>query len=182
MNQKETISYGFYDAINGISESLYYSLAPLKNESFSLEVRRRTILDFLDSIESKSEKCCASITSFLTGYCSHLAIRLNEIFGYSLEVLIQNDEIIHMYCTYEENGEKYYIDCRGITNSFEMFSFLFSNNGITTKKLSNKEETSAALKELLYEKDSISDIMCDWFLANYKDYIDINIFLETVEH
>ncbi len=69
---------------------------------------------------------------FLHGSCNIFAQHLNETYGYRVEMLYEEPgQLIHAYCTYKSSsGKTYYIDVRGITDSFEELVQEFIDCGI----------------------------------------------------
>ena len=59
---------------------------------------------------------------FLHGYCLDFALLLSDELGYQLETVRDPaGALIHAYCISEVDGEKLYIDVRGITNDADLF-------------------------------------------------------------
>lgn len=65
---------------------------------------------------------------FLHGYCLDFALVLSDELGYKIETLRDPDgNLIHAYCIAEEEGQKLYIDVRGVTNDSALFFEEFQN-------------------------------------------------------
>ncbi len=63
-----------------------------------------------------------NLYDFLHGHCDEFAASLSDYYGYLIEYVLDNNEnLIHAYCVTEINGEKAYIDARGITTDAELF-------------------------------------------------------------
>lgn len=59
---------------------------------------------------------------FLHGYCLDFALMLSDELGYKIEDIRSPEGfLIHAYCVAEAEGEKLYIDVRGVTNDPELF-------------------------------------------------------------
>lgn len=58
---------------------------------------------------------------FLHGYCDQFAMVLSQKFGYEIELVRNDDSLIHAYCTVNFQGKKAYIDVRGITTVKRLF-------------------------------------------------------------
>ncbi len=67
---------------------------------------------------------------FLHGYCNEFADFLHKKYGYQVEAVKEDGELVHMYCTADISGKKHYIDIRGITDSWEEFMEEFYNAGL----------------------------------------------------
>lgn len=81
-----------------------------------------------------------NLYKFLHGYCDVFAKALSDINGLSISTIYEPDEdadgiedypdkyhLVHMYCTTKEG---YYVDVRGITDSWDEFIKDFTDNGL----------------------------------------------------
>lgn len=59
---------------------------------------------------------------FLHGHCDEFAAALSDYYGYPIEYILDNaDILVHAYCVTEINGAKAYVDARGITTNAKLF-------------------------------------------------------------
>lgn len=134
--------------------------------------------DFLDSgIKSHNR----TPYHFLHGECNVFAVFLHDKYGYDIESLWNKGEfdtgLIHSYCTKEINGVKYYIDIRGITDSYQEFMKEFYDNGLWSGDFEESYITYNTLDKDTYqnitewdEAYKASEVMDDEYLYFY----DIN--------
>lgn len=133
----------------------------------------------LDDIESevtvttsngKTDTFPVSVASFLFGYCWHLARRLRREFGYDIEVFCCGDELCHVYNVAYINGNKVYIDSRGITDSKEAFLGIYSPY---PGKAQFVDESDSRLSKAEFVEDEISDAMCNWLINSFRPFYDV---------
>lgn len=189
--------HGFYNIIPKImADEIGYKEKETIEETFAsckwtdiLDMQQEFI-DILDAQEDSflvaSRQYCVSVASFLLGYCCHLALKIHNTFDYQMEVLEIDGEFVHMYCTYEKDGVKYYIDSRGITDSWPLFIAPFKpyEQGFMVKKIyPGGVEDYMASKDEPFKVDAITDKMCDWYMKNYGHYVSVeDFFMESGCH
>ena len=79
-------------------------------------------------IEKMNREKGISVGDFLHGYCFEFAILLNQLYGYPIQCIIDpNNNLIHAYCVYRNNGILYFVDARGTTNNWFEFSKEYSS-------------------------------------------------------
>lgn len=80
---------------------------------------------FLGNTDVTSE---SNAYNFLHGCCDEFAAMLSYLYGYNIEAVRNGvGRLIHAYCISEVNGEKAYIDIRGITTDAALFFDEFKN-------------------------------------------------------
>lgn len=63
-----------------------------------------------------------NLYDFLHGHCDEFAAALSDYYGYFVEYILDTSNVlIHAYCVTEIDGDKVYIDARGITTDSELF-------------------------------------------------------------
>lgn len=78
-----------------------------------------------DDVLSSCPYIDESGTIFLDGSCNLFAKQLHEVFNYHV-FEVSNNKGCHWYCTTEYNHKKMYIDVRGATSDFDVFSSRYS--------------------------------------------------------
>lgn len=69
-----------------------------------------------------------NLYDFLHGHCDEFAAALSDFYGYSIEYVLNNANVlVHAYCVSVVNGQKTYIDARGITTDAELFFAEFAD-------------------------------------------------------
>ena len=135
---------------------------------------------------------------YLHGDCADFAAMLNEVYGYPIECVRHPDDdnvrgkLIHAYCVADFNGEKAYIDVRGITTDpkrfweeFENELTYFPKDGSIYTVDDEGYEVSAELeiwenKDVLFDGDyeGWTDEEIKKFIFDYGDYYDIEKTIE----
>lgn len=132
----------------------------------------------------------ANAFHFLHGCCDEFAAMLSDVFGYQIEA-VRNGEgrLIHAYCVSEVNGEKAYIDIRGITTDKVLFFEEFENE-LTYYALEDvflvmddegyeleAEAETWACKDELFEGDyeGWTDVEIGSFINEFRSYYDIRV-------
>lgn len=108
---------------NGKIHSRYYS-AIEKNEDIKYfgELVRWHYIDDYSLVSGSNETRAMGKWGFLHGCCDLFAKRLNQVYGYQIYSIYNNeDELIHAFCICEVNDIVFYIDIRGFTNNFTEF-------------------------------------------------------------
>lgn len=84
------------------------------------EIQTESIIPGSSGIESPY----FSMHQFLMGSCDIFAKTLHEIFGYKTFIRKKGSSL-HCFCKSQSNNEIFYIDARGVTNSFWDFIVAF---------------------------------------------------------
>ena len=96
-----------------IASGFYKELEELRNDCSEAN------FCFLENIKVTSKN---NAYNYLHGRCDKFAAMLSEMYGYEIECIRNADnKLIHAYCVGEMNGEKAYIDVRGITTDPVLF-------------------------------------------------------------
>lgn len=108
---------GFYLEMDQIAKDLEDELEEYISPTF----------EFMESIcyENKDEKATINEINaydFLHGFCYEFALVLNQLYGYEIEcILDENNELVHAYCIIKNDNNNVYIDIRGITTDYHLF-------------------------------------------------------------
>lgn len=153
-----------------VPKSPYYELQR------KMEGDMTTFLELLDQEETDclevqmksgwTQICCASVASFLLGFCGHLAKHWHQEYGFPVLVIESRNEVIHI-CNWAigPNGKYVYLDARGATTSFAELVQPFALDQLTVYT-----DTDPALKSVpawAFKEDEISDAMIDWLVRRY---------------
>lgn len=93
---------------NGLTIGYYQELQDLKTEY------PETDFAFMENSEYNPYQ-------FLHGNCDQFAMMLSQKFGYEIDIIRNNDFLIHAYCIMNFQGIKVYIDVRGMTTDKKLF-------------------------------------------------------------
>lgn len=107
-----------------MSDSLFNDKTRLINGYYEdlMTLRKEVPPEDFYFLEDVFEGTDLSAYDFLHGFCFTFAIELSKTFGYEIETVKDEDlDLIHAYCVAQTNGDKVYIDIRGITNDPELF-------------------------------------------------------------
>lgn len=159
----------------------------------------------LDEIREEDEEACFAFLEneqvseevyayqYLHGDCPDFAAMLNEVYGYSIECVRYPDEdnvsgkLIHAYCVANFNGEKAYVDVRGMTTDPVLFFEEFENeltyfpkDGMMYCTNDKGYEVPVKLeiwenKDMLFDGDyeGWTDEKIKRFILDYADYYDV---------
>lgn len=130
-----------------------------------------------------------NLYDFLHGHCDQFAVALSEHFGYDIEWVEDKDRnfLIHAYCVKElGNGEKAYIDARGITTDavafFDEFADWCDYDEESGLLYGPRSECKIFLQSNLMdlresgERNCSQDKDLHHFLKDNCSYYDVNVF------
>lgn len=164
----------------------------------------------LDELRKEDEEACFGFLEneqvtdgvyayqFLHGDCPDFAAMLNGVYGYPIECVRYPDEdnvggkLIHAYCVANFNGEKAYIDVRGMTTDPVLFYEEFENE-LTyfpkdgTMYCTDDEGYEVPVKLEIWENKDVlfdgdyegwTDEEIKRFILDYADYYDVERTIE----
>lgn len=113
---------------------------------------------------------------FLHGFCDIFAELLSQKYGYSIKKLLdEEDELVHVFCTTDISGKRYYIDARGITDEpqdvmLEFEDFVFYTSIYENTVVDYKEESRKFYGDSCYEEFKK---LAEELLAMFPEYYGI---------
>lgn len=153
----------------------FYGIQRELQKSMDEHTASKVFIEALENVEStikaNGEDFPVSVASFLNGYCAHLALFINNQFGYGIRKLYINGEFTHIYCQYKKNGTDLYIDCRGITDDWEEFISIWKSFGVCSSE-SVSPDSIRHDKEIMLTEDEISNTMCKWYMDSFGSNLD----------
>ena len=111
------------------------------------EIRYTDFFEYPDDDEFPYD----SAHALLRGSCNHFAVSLQKVLGYNSYIIEgKNNVSFHVFCQLYKKGTWYYVDARGITNSFD--EFMTVAREFVSDEYTIKPVTSADIEE--WESDS----------------------------
>lgn len=135
-------------------------------DDFSKALRNINYTDFFECPDD-DEFPYDSADDLLRGSCHHFALALKTVMGYDAYIIQGNDgKSFHAFCQIYKDGNRYYVDARGITSSFDEFLTVarvfvgdeYTIRPVTTedidewKKDSDYDDEALAFAEAVIEK------------------------------
>lgn len=142
-------------------------------------VKALEIIDYSDCFECSDPDeddrfIYSSADHLLHGECTCFALALKDIFGYFPCIIERKGGVgFHAYCQKTKNGKTYYIDARGVTESFEEFMTVareFVGDEYIVRTVTEKELKDWVSDDEYYE---YALAFSTALINDYKDYYTI---------
>ncbi|NMA50861.1 MAG: hypothetical protein GX951_03315 [Mollicutes bacterium] len=128
---------------SGIKRGLYSSMSPKEKEELLKSIYQ---YDYIFHKEGNEDGL-----HYDRGFV--FATALSQLFGYQIEALMSDDYVAYVYCTFDLNGKRHYVDINGITDDFqemmEKRDEFLSNFTVKTKDFEKEIEMPANFDYLL---------------------------------
>ena len=121
------------------------------------------------------EKQGTDLYYILHGYCDICADILHKQFGYPMEYIIdENGDLVHAYCYTKVDGEKHYIDVRGITTDYQSFLSDFEDF-ILDAEMARRNTMQGNYPKWVENEELYNNVK--FSLMQYKDFYDVQKYL-----